>query len=90
MDVTLLDGLRQSHRNRVTGTLINIYNADEAGLDPDGGDWVTVCEDHSEVCNHTTLSRAREWSTAPQYWCPRCKVLERLDRIYEDRTVWNT
>lgn len=66
-------GCRQLCRSRKTGTMVGIYNADEAGLDSDEGryPWVTVCEDHGTLVNHSTLRDAR-WHAPSVDWCEDC------------------
>ena len=43
-------GLIESKRRRLTKTVVSIYCARDAELDPDGGAYVTVCEDHGSLC----------------------------------------
>lgn len=68
-----LAGCVQRHRARQTGTLVGVYHAEQAGLDPDGGPWVTVCEDHGSVINHETLAQAKSHATDPEGWCEDCR-----------------
>ena len=71
-------GSRLSRRNRRTKTTVTLYHAEEAHLDPDGGPYVTVCEQHGNLVNHDTYALARDWMTAPEDWCPDCAELELL------------
>jgi len=57
--------------------MIGVYAAEQADLDPSGGPWVTVCEEHGELCNHPTLAEARNHATLPE-WCESCQ--EHLER----------
>ncbi len=72
-DVVRPAGLRQQRRARSTGTLVGIYEAGPAGLDPDGGPWLTVCETHGTLANHLTLADARGHAPAPEGWCEACR-----------------
>lgn len=65
-------GCRQLRRARSTGTLVGVYDGEEAGLDTDGGRWSTVCEDHGTIIAHDTLTLARYHSSAPEGWCEEC------------------
>lgn len=68
-------GLIECRMRQATGTLISIYKATEAGFDPAGGEWVTVCENHGAICNHETLAMARAHAPYGE-WCEPC-MLER-------------
>jgi hypothetical protein len=61
----------QRRRCQVTGTIVSIYHAATAGLDPAGGPWATICQDHGTICNHRTLDLARAHATTPE-WCEPC------------------
>jgi hypothetical protein len=50
-----------------------VYEAEEAGLDPAGGRWVTVCEAHGFLVNHERLALARDFACEPEAWCDRCQ-----------------
>lgn len=50
-----------------------IVEAEPAGLDPDGGRWVTVCDAHSNLVNHDTRRLARDHATYPEGWCEECR-----------------
>ena len=69
---TDLAGLIESKRRRATGTVVSIYRAEEADLDPEGGPYVTVCEDHGTICNHETLTLARQHAPYAE-WCENCQ-----------------
>ena len=68
-----LAGCVEQRRSRATGTMVGLYQAEQAGLDPDAGKWVTVCEDHSTCVNHPTLSMARHHLPDPTGWCDDCR-----------------
>lgn len=68
-------GVLQARRSRATGTVVTIYLAEEAGLDPAGGDYVTVCEDHGTLCNHQSLTLARAHAPYVE-WCEECQGAE--------------
>lgn len=55
-----LAGLIESRKRQHTGTVVNIYRAREQGLDPAGGEYVVVCEDHGAITNFETVKLARE------------------------------
>lgn len=50
-----------------------VYEAEEAGLDPAGGRWVTVCEAHGFLVNHERLDLSRDFAHEPETWCDRCR-----------------
>jgi hypothetical protein len=60
----------QTRRARSTGTLVTVKRADVA--DDPAGSWETVCEAHSTVCAHSTLTLARYHAPAPEGWCEVC------------------
>ncbi|WP_199031318.1 hypothetical protein [Ralstonia sp. ASV6] len=72
-DFNGLAGCVIQSRSRITGTLAGLYQADQAGLDPDAGPWATVCEDHSTCINHDTLRLARAHLPDPSMWCDDCR-----------------
>lgn len=59
-------------RARSTGTLVGLYRAAEAQLDTDGGPWVTVCEEHGCLVNHTSRRLAVRHLPYPAGWCEAC------------------
>lgn len=65
-------GLVLTRRNRfVPGAWVSLYKATPAGLDPAGGEWVTVCEAHGTLCNFETRRMAEShlpWLN----WCEEC------------------
>lgn len=64
-------GLIQRRKSQAFGVVVSIYKAEEAGLDPCGGPYVTVCDAHGSLCNHETLREAR--AHAPHLnWCEEC------------------
>lgn len=67
-----LTGCVVQRRSRRTGTLVGLYAAEQAGLDPAGGSWATVCEDHGVIANHATLDLARRHLPAVE-WCEACQ-----------------
>lgn len=66
--------LRSSHRSRVTGTPMEVYDTSHPDnvFDPDGGRWVTYCVEHGTICNHETLALAR-WHAPSGDWCEECR-----------------
>jgi hypothetical protein len=71
-------GCRMLSRSRVSGALIGLFHGAEAHLCTAGGVWVTLCEDHTYVCNHDDYATARYWLARPHVWCPDCAA--ELDR----------
>jgi hypothetical protein len=69
-------GYVASRRNAITGGWLVIYRAEEAGLDPSGGQWVTSCECHGTLCNHSSLPKARDSMKSPDF-CEACQELAR-------------
>lgn len=73
-----LRGCVIQRRNRITGTLISIYHTQQAGLDTSGGQWATVCEAHSTICNHESLKLARHQAGVP-HWCEQCPQISEIE-----------
>lgn len=67
-----LAGERARSRNRQTGAVYVLVEAEAQGFDPEGGPWVTLCERHSTVCNHETLALARSHLPTGD-WCEECR-----------------
>lgn len=65
-------GVRQATVNRVTGTLVVVYDGEAQGFDTDGGRWQTVCEDHGLILSHDTLALAKAHAAEVEYWCGVC------------------
>ncbi len=70
--------VRQSHRARSTGTVVEVLDAEhpDSVLDPDGGRWATVCVPHGSVINHLTITAAKGHASEPEYWCELCMVAQ--------------
>jgi hypothetical protein len=71
-----LAGCVEQRKSRQTGLMVGLYHADQAGMDPDAGKWVTVCEAHSQLVNHPTLALARFHLADPVGWCEVCNGTE--------------
>jgi hypothetical protein len=74
--------VRQSHRARSTGTVVEVLDADhdQSVFDSDeGGRWVTYCVDHDSFVQHLTLALATAHASDPEGWCEPCMAV-RLDR----------
>jgi hypothetical protein len=65
-------GCVQLRKAKSTGTMVGVYNCEQADLDTDDGSWATVCEDHGSIVNHDTLATARSHASAPEGWCDEC------------------
>lgn len=74
-------GLRSIAVRRSTGTLVGVYQAQEAGLedDADAGRYATVCEPHSRLVLHDTRQLAEDHATCPEGWCGVCSGSELAD-----------
>jgi len=73
-------GLVERRKNRLTGTVMGLYHAEQGGLDTDPENpWATVCEEHGSVVTHSSLKLARGHLAVPD-WCEDCqeKVAEAL------------
>lgn len=68
--------LRQRHTARITGTVVELYDAEhpDSVFDKTGGRWVTICE-HGCLVNHDTLSLARCHASDPGQWCDECEEI---------------
>lgn len=65
----------KTRKNRASGTRISVGTQSEMGIDdPHDGAWITLCEDHSELCSHETRRLAEHWAPWPQ-WCSECRVI---------------
>lgn len=69
----LYPGLAETRIARSTKTRVTLYEAEKADLDPEGGPWALVCEEHGSIVNHQTQKAARAWMSAPEEWCPSCR-----------------
>lgn len=78
-----LAGCVVQRRSRRTGTLVSLYAAEQADLDPAGGPWATVCEDHGAIANHATLDLARAHLPAVE-WCEACQERLRARQRHAD------
>lgn len=63
----------QRRRARSTGTMVAVWRAEDLGMDPEDGPWVTLCEDHGGVVHHPTRALATSWAADPEGWCPGCQ-----------------
>lgn len=76
-------GVVESKKRRYTGTVVTIYKAKEAGLDPEGGKWVGCCEEHGQVCMFETLRQARRHAPLAD-WCSVCSADDEPDGNFDD------
>ncbi len=60
-------------RTTPSGLRVGLYDARQAGLDPDAGAYTTLCIEHGGCVNHDSLSVARAWLLQPESWCPDCQ-----------------
>ncbi len=68
-----LAGCVQKTRSRKTGTMVGVYNAEQAGLDTEGGPWAVICEEHDSVVNFPSITTARSWAPTPHEFCDECQ-----------------
>ncbi len=50
----------------------SLYDAEEAGFNPDVKPWVTYCEDHGYYISHDS-QQAAEMQLASADWCSDCQ-----------------
>lgn len=60
-------------RARYNGAIVGVYEAEQAGLCTEGGKWVIVCEDHGQLENHGSLTRAQQAARKPDGFCTECR-----------------
>ena len=75
-------GCVEVRRNQQTGLEVGVYHAEQADLDPAGGRWYSVCEEHGVLCSHRNLNLARFHAGAPWGWCEDCRQV--LRDLYGD------
>lgn len=63
--LTLADGFR---------TVVGVYHSDEGGMDPEGGKWSVVCEEHGEILGTDEYRRALVLRYHPAEWCEQCNL----------------
>lgn len=64
-------GLIQRRQTKDTGVTVSVYEAAKGGYCTDGGPYVTICEEHSTICNHDTLKLALAHAPYCE-WCEEC------------------
>lgn len=62
----------QSRKARETGRIVEVWRADDLGVEDEAGEWVTVCADHSTSIHHSTRKLAVYHSSNPLGWCEEC------------------
>lgn len=70
-------GYRQHSANRYSLDFTVVFKAREAGYDPAGGPWATVCMAHATIANSSTLKLAIEASYYAPGFCEDCRAAER-------------
>jgi hypothetical protein len=74
--MTVDSHVRQSRRNRQTGTTVEVWDCRVSGspvaAEPDNP-WVTFCVDHGTFASHPTSTLARSHAAYPQVWCVLCQ-----------------
>lgn len=72
------EGIVYASRARSSGTIVGLYDVRKTDqFDPDGGRWVTICENHSTIVNHLTRKLAEAFMASPEAWCEDCQ--EKID-----------
>lgn len=69
--------VRQSHRNRETGTVVEVVDLADPATEFEAEDecrWATLCRDHGSICTHPTLALARSHAADPAGWCEPCRA----------------
>lgn len=56
---------------RATGETLTVARPEEVGADPEGGKWVTVCEDHKTMAYSATEKQA--YFTHGADYCDGCR-----------------
>lgn len=59
---------------RATGARVTVTTAEQAGLDLDGGKWLTICEDHGNICYHATKALRDDHARDSSGWCEDCQA----------------
>jgi hypothetical protein len=69
---------RRCRMTDTTVVLLDLARPDArwAGDPADGGRWLTLCDDHSTICQHESRRTAVAWMAEPS-WCGTCAA--RLD-----------
>jgi hypothetical protein len=64
-----------TRKNRITGTRITMGTQAEMGMDdPDDLPYITLCEDHGELCSHPNYRFALRHMSMPE-WCSECQKI---------------
>jgi hypothetical protein len=70
-----LAGCVVQRKARTTGTLVGVYNSEQAGLEQDSSCvWMTVCEAHNTLVGHASLQLAMGHAVDPEGWCQFCRL----------------
>jgi hypothetical protein len=77
-----------TRKERSTGATLTIGTAAELEVDPDGGKWVVLCEDHSTLLNVDT--RAAAMSSSAVDFCDGCRDRERERSLTEWQTGYQS
>lgn len=67
-----VSGLVERRKTRQTGTVVEIYRADQAGLDVGKASWAVVCAAHGSILGCASLSLAKDQASDPNGWCELC------------------
>ena len=80
-----LDGCVVQRRAQQTGTLVGVYNSEQAGLEDDMScAWMTVCEAHGVLVGHTSMRTAVSWAADPASWCEWCRARHNRYTVVDD------
>ena len=65
-------------------SLVDVYNAEQAGIKTDGAPWVVKCE-HGTMIAMDTLPKAKWSASKPDAWCSKCQ--EKFIRLQDMRDL---
>jgi flagellar basal body rod protein FlgF len=64
----------RTRRTRDTGELLTVCRPADVDMDPDGGGWMTICEDHGTLSYSRTQQLALD--TRGMDFCDDCRELD--------------
>lgn len=84
-DFAGMAGCVVQRRAQQTGTLVGVYNSEQAGLEDDMScAWMTVCEVHGVLVGHTSMRNAISWAADPASWCEWCRARNNVYIVADD------
>lgn len=67
-------GYVTERRNPYSGGHNVMVKAGPSHMDPSGGQWVTICDEHGTVCNHRNRTLAYAHLVGAE-WCEACQQI---------------